>query len=201
MAGTAPRPSSGTMNTSSASEGMVCTMPTAASTTRPRRGRRQARTPSGTATRIAASSERLDQHQVLARCAAGSTARARWSPPPAAYPSRCSRKPAATAASGWRSIFTRGVELDHRWRRRWRPPEPRSAAPGLGPARLGVAPVDQDGVVAGKVGPVVLQHAQPVVADLGVGRVEVDHVDVARPSARGRPGRGPAPAPRSCGRP
>ena len=47
------------MKTSNASDGTVCTIPTAASTPRPSPGRRQARIPRGTAARIAAASETL----------------------------------------------------------------------------------------------------------------------------------------------
>src|SRR5262249_27411225 len=56
-AGGAPIPNSGISSTSSASDGIVCSTPATPTSTRPRRGRRDASTPSGTASAIAASSD------------------------------------------------------------------------------------------------------------------------------------------------
>jgi hypothetical protein len=52
--------------------------------------------------------------------------------------------------------------------------------PGLGQPRRQVELVEHHGVVARKVLPVVFQHAQAEVVDLGVGGVDVDHVDLLR---------------------
>jgi hypothetical protein len=57
IAGSAPMPNSGIMNTNSASDGTVCRMPVRPNTSWPSRRRLAARMPSGTAIRIASDSE------------------------------------------------------------------------------------------------------------------------------------------------
>ena len=177
-------PSSGIMNTRSASDGMVWTTPTAASTTCPSRGRRAARTPSGSAHRIAATSETATSD----RCsrARRHSAAARDSPTFAARtPKRWATNSAATDALGDPVDLGARVEAHHR---RFvdlarHPPHRRERRR---PARLGVAPVEQDRLVAREEAAIVGQHAQAVARDLGVGRIDVRDVQRAGSQAADR---------------
>ena len=156
---------------------MVCSRPAAPTTTRPRRGRRAATTPSGTARAIAASSD----SPTSALCSAAR---------PAIDASACSRG-AATRAADARGEEIRGdlalgnaiqlgagVERDHR-RVVDAALQALDRREGGRRARGQIRAVEQDGVVAGEELAVVGQHAQRVGADLGVGRVDVHHVGAA----------------------
>src|SRR5437763_396346 len=106
MAGPAPIPSSGIMNTSRASEGMVWITPAAARIACPTLACRQASTPRGIARAMAAASETATRK----RCSAVRPATRRSAPrdaPDEATPSLARRKSEATCASGTRSIRAR----------------------------------------------------------------------------------------------
>ena len=155
-------------------------MPTAASTTCPSRRRRADRIPSGRATAIAASSDtpvscrcsRVVRHSEALRPARRASRRRRR---PAAG---CSHSAAACRSSAPFQLHP-GVEGDHR--RRVDGPDQPVAAPRTPPgcARPGVQPVHQQRLVVGEVVAVVVQHAQAVGADLGVGGVQVGDVQAA----------------------
>ena len=66
------------------------------------------------------------------------------------------------------------------------PGHPAQRRKGRWPARLGVAAVEQDRLVAREEPAIVGQHAQPIARDLGVGRIDVGHVERAGGKAADR---------------
>ena len=106
----------------------------------------------------------------------------------ASIPNFCARKSAATRSSGTRSSLARAfipaisAERDPFL-------QPSQGREGRGRARLQVGPVEPDAFVRRKEAEVIAKHAEVVLPDLGVGRIEVGGLDLAARQGRGRPGR------------
>ena len=186
-------------NASRASDGTVCSTATTPSSTPAARGQRQAAMPSGTPTATASDERAEHQQQVLGASRPKSGAnrrpeldsRRRPLPPlaagaplaPAATP-RAATKRCATSAKLRPSSSTSRVHRDH-----GRRVDAILRGAAAAPASTRRAH-QQHRVVLREEAAVVLEHPQAEPAELGVGGVDVDHVDLARARSRRRPGRG-----------
>ena len=166
------------MNTRSASDGIVWITPAAVRMTGPSRGRRAATTPSGIATTIAAASEIATS----ARCSPSRRSRRRAATSRRRPAPRCrtafARKSAATRSSGTRSILARAF-IPAISPARDPPFQPRERRERRGRSRRQVGPIEPHAFVRGEEAEVVVEHAELVLLDLGVGRVEVGGLDLA----------------------
>ncbi len=166
------------MKTSSASDGIVCTTPAMARMPDPSRGRRAATMPSGIATRIAAASEIPTRARCSRRGAATGV-------PPGPSTTTCESTPRLRREElGGDAVLRNPIDLRPRIHRghlggRDLALQASEHRDGRGGPGRQVGPIEPDAFIGREELPIVLQHAEVVGPDLGVGRVELGGLDLA----------------------